>query len=134
MGRAKFRQWMGDRFRYWGFVGDGAASSFSSPADNDSESEQYTGLLDCNGVEAYEGDVISTPHFKDAAGRSHTLKHVIVWSDKYHGWFLMNCSSMSEDNGSLQMFVMTRSAKWEVIGNIHQNPELLDSGLQSASS
>ena len=50
----KFRQFMGTRFRYWGFVNEGF-SVFSSPVDKDMLSEQFTGLPDKNGVESWEG-------------------------------------------------------------------------------
>lgn len=87
--------------------------------------EQYTGLKDKNGKSIYEGDVIATPHFQDAAGRSHILKHIVQWSSKYHSYFLLNCASMSETDGSIQLFV-AKAELLEIVGNIYENPELLE--------
>lgn len=86
---------------------------------------QFTGLKDKNGKEICEGDIISSPHFKDRANRQHILKHIIQWSDKFHGWFLLNSGSMSPDSGSIQLFVAD-SKIIEIIGNIYENPELLE--------
>lgn len=84
---------------------------------------QFTGLHDVNGVEIYEGDVVASPHFTDAAGRKHILRHFVEWSEKYQGWFLANATS-ADGTGSIQMFV-ARGAELEVIGNIYQNSDLL---------
>lgn len=73
---------------------------------------QYTGLKDCDGVEIYEGDVIQMSHF-------HTSPYVVVWheSDFGCGWKKQRRDSLT-DLGA-ECCVM------KVIGNIHQNPELL---------
>ena len=88
---------------------------------------QYTGLKDKNGKEIYEGDILSSPHFVDAAGRQHQLFHLVQWSDKYRGWFLLSCNSMNEDDGSIMLWV-SNGVSLTVAGNIHENPELAEGG------
>lgn len=82
-----------------------------------SEWQQYTGLTDKHGVEIYEGDIV----------RSHGNAHVIIWDNETAGYRTRSVSS-----ASVQMSL----GQWineavpindlEVIGNIYENPELLD--------
>lgn len=66
--------------------------------------EQYTGLKDKNGVEIYEGDILE-------CGSGYLW--VVKWNEVHCG-FLAEGEDVSELNFNA-----------EVIGNIHQNPELL---------
>lgn len=87
--------------------------------------DQYTGLKDDNGVEIYNGDILESHHFTDSDGE-HKLRHVIEWSDKLSGWIAKNTNSMDVDDGSVQLWVYLKSDGYKkVIGNIHQNSELL---------
>lgn len=88
---------------------------------------QFTGLLDCNGLKIFDGDIVQSYHFTDENRKDHFLSHIVKWSDKFNGWFMLNEKDLSGNDGSIQMWVYMKSSKYtaKVIGNIHQNSELL---------
>ena len=88
---------------------------------------QYTGLTDKNGTKAFRGDISRSFHYADASGKEFYLSHVIEWSDKYHGWLMVNLDSwhkgdfdLSGSNGNVQMMTYIRTKQIEIIGNIHE--------------
>ncbi|HCU0724464.1 TPA: YopX family protein [Enterococcus faecalis] len=74
---------------------------------------QSTGLKDKNGVEIFEGDVLYYIPFE-----SHINDSIVVFEK---GSF---CTKMLR-NGKLTSVRFIDSEEYEVIGNIHENPELL---------
>lgn len=76
--------------------------------------EQYTGLKDKNGKEIYEGDIL-----QDIDGDTAT----VIWRVQQAEWGIRWSANKAEDSLSHRML-------WdglkEVIGNIHENPELLE--------
>lgn len=80
---------------------------------------QYTGLKDVNGKEIYEGDIV---RYIDSL--YHKTIHQIIWNDYYA------CFSYKPykfiDNGGDDDATLSYTRKFEIIGNIYENPELLD--------
>jgi uncharacterized phage protein (TIGR01671 family) len=68
---------------------------------------QYTGLNDKNGKRIFEGDIFAHPNNKK-------YKYVVSWIDDVASFSWFNGDGMGFDNKEI-----------EIIGNIHDNPELL---------
>ena len=85
---------------------------------------QFTGLHDKNGKEIYEGDIlICIGQREDNMGQKYYRK--VLFNNGSFGMKIpeYNCTS------SLCNHVVNGNLNWEVIGNIYDNPELLEDAL-----
>ena len=82
---------------------------------------QFTGLKDRNGKEIYEGDIIKYHYFYFADGSEIEKEHVC--SVKYDDSFA-NFDAMDKE-GFAHFLGNASDDGIEIIGNIHENPELL---------
>lgn len=80
---------------------------------NDVELMQYTGLKDRNGKEIFEGDIVNC---------SRGCPHEVYFEDEYGGTYVGGMPAFYL-KGLLTGYAWTGSE--EIIGNIHENPELL---------
>ena len=105
MREIKFRQWTGRKFHLWG-VHVGGKYCFNSPMSLTEYciNEQFTGLLDKNGVEIYEGDYVHIPT-EGISEVKYDPPFFII------GNILRGASSFNSA---------------EVVGNTHMNPELAE--------
>lgn len=111
----KFRAWDKDKFIY-SFTSDNKARLgwFFSNTKGLSV-QQYTGLKDRNGVEIYEGDILEAYGF---------LMYVVKWCDVYCQY---TYSTITDQEGMYTLTVGEVRKDSAVIGNIYENPELLQS-------
>lgn len=98
--------------------GDWMYSVEGTNANREVEVEQYTGLKDKNGKEIYEGDIVDIElHFR--TGNEH-IKGIVEFD---YGCFSVK-TIMDEHIHPLHIF--TSNTRASVIGNVHENKELLE--------
>jgi len=106
--KLKFRAWDGE-FMWKHSLGVAVCNDLDDTQIN-LKVMQFTGLHDKDGKEIYEGDIVIWPHFNDGPlPISYNSNECVFVADKLDGtpdsWLDSTC---------------------EVIGNIHENPELLN--------
>lgn len=76
---------------------------------------QFTGLVDCDGVEIYEGDVVRSNEYKD-------IKHIVVYDEKCGSFMAVlingNMNTSLESKCHINQEWIDNFPK-KIIGNIH---------------
>lgn len=110
MREIKFRVWTGKEYRFPPPLGEWDTEDFAIFAEYQYGAifEQYTGLKDKKGREIYEGDVV---RYND------DTRVTVEWIDDRGRW------SPFSDRDDFPPFPYAEES--ELIGNIHENPDLL---------
>jgi len=114
----KFRAWQDNQMVTQPLSSNYGAARFFGFLYEDVPVMQYTGLLDKNGKEIYEGDILNNIEAVDIAWRQ-----VVEFET---GAFWRKDISKGDDSQWEFDGWETVGEDWEVIGNIYENPELLD--------
>ena len=88
--------------------------------------DEFTSLHDKNGKEIYEGDILNGWRKGSNSDREYT--GIIEWQQQQAGW-VIKCGKYIMEILSLAMSgdgIITQLDSFEVIGNIYENPELLN--------
>lgn len=88
--------------------------------------DQYTGLKDKNGAEIYEGDRLKSSEPLGEYQSDYAMRGIgiVLWNESKAGYVLKWVDSRDGEHFPLLSDMINRYN--EIIGNIHENPELLD--------
>ena len=100
--------------RFWAIIDEPNGELTRYYIHSEESIGQYTGLKDKDEVEIYEGDA-------DSDG------FVVSYVGDTNECLGMNCGFYWQRNNFESWFELECADTYEIIGNIHQNPELLES-------
>ena len=95
---------------------------------------QYTGLTDKNGKQIFEGDLLNGFQYPFLNDNAHNYFAEVVWLENSTAFGLYThkhpLSAVRGLNEGCDYMEDFDSSQWEIIGNIHDNPELLKGGAE----
>lgn len=91
---------------------------------------QYTGLTDKNGKKIFEGDLLNGFVYPYLGDNAHNYFAEVVWFDNSSAFGMITrkhpqSSVRGISDGNADYMEDFDGSEWEVIGNIHDNPELM---------
>ena len=93
---------------------------------------QFTGLLDKQGKEIYEGDIVKVVEKKEYSKIHKKMRHRSIYGPSYIAPVIWNPVSTGfvmaykwEDTGRIDDHLRITPKETKVIGNIYENPELI---------
>lgn len=93
---------------------------------------QYTGLTDKNGKKIFEGDILRGFEYPFCSNNNGEFNYFaeIVWFDDSSAFGIYTFKNPKSNvrgilEGNTDYLEYFNADKWEVIGNIHDNPEIL---------
>jgi len=110
MRKIKFRAWGPNSKYMWAWeelIANDTSMRWMQPSFGEKVLMQFTGLKDKNGKEIYEGDIC------EISNTWTVFKREVIFKDAGFGF-----------QGTNGMFIPNKELM-EIIGNIHENPELL---------
>lgn len=88
---------------------------------------QFTGLTDRNGKEIYEGDILDVHIPCNSIGKEEHRTRVVVWNEKYAR---IEYQDKKGDCIADSVGAKCGLVYYEVVGNIHDDKNLLEKGEQ----
>lgn len=91
---------------------------------------QYTGLTDKNGKKIFEGDILAGDEYPYTCETAWNYFAEVVWLDDSKAFGLYTFKNPQSNvrgisHGITDYIEDFESSEWEVIGNIHDNPDMM---------